>query len=94
MNIKKFSTIGYFIKNYFNWSMDYSDLEGCIEDFLTREKEETVEAFKKEAEALYMQNDPELIREVSYRLGDRGIPAKKAINMVKVLYIKTHGEAK
>ena len=94
MNINKFSTIGYFIKNYFNWSKDYSELEGCIEDFLTGEKEETVEAFKKEAEALYLQNDPELIREVSYRLGDRGIPAKKAINMVRLLYIKTQGEAK
>ncbi|MDE5894311.1 MAG: hypothetical protein K2H45_15465 [Acetatifactor sp.] len=65
MNINKFSTIGYFVKNYFNWSMDYSELESCIEDL-----------------------------EVSYRLGDRGIPAKKAINMVRLLYIKTQGEAK
>ena len=94
MNIKKFSIIGYFIKNYFNWSKNYSELEGCVEDFLAGEKEETVEAFKKEAEALYLRNDPDLIREVSYRLGDRGMPAKKAINMVKLLYIKTQGEAK
>lgn len=94
MNINKFCTIGYFIKNYFNWSMDYSDLEGCIADFLTKEKEETAEAFKQEVKALYMQNDSELIREVSYRLGDRGIPAKKAIDMVNLLYIKTQREAK
>jgi len=27
MNIYEFSTIGYFISHYFNWSMYYSDLE-------------------------------------------------------------------
>lgn len=69
-------------------------MEGCIADFLTKEKEETAEAFKQEVKALYMQNDSELIREVSYRLGDRGIPAKKAIDMVNLLYIKTQREAK
>ena len=74
--------------------MNYSDLEICIEDFLTREKRETVEALKKEAESLYMQNDPDLIREVFYRLGDRGIPAKKAIDTIKLLFIKTQREAK
>lgn len=47
MDITKFSTIGYFIKSYFNWSMDWSELENCIEEFLIREQVETVEALKK-----------------------------------------------
>lgn len=37
MNIKRFSTIGYFIRSYFNCSMDYSDLESCIDDFFRLE---------------------------------------------------------
>lgn len=37
MNISRFDTVGYFIKHYFNWSMNDSDLENLIEDFLERE---------------------------------------------------------
>lgn len=37
MNVYEFSTIGYFMSHYFNWSMDYSDLENCIDDFLMSE---------------------------------------------------------
>ncbi|MDE7224978.1 MAG: hypothetical protein K2O34_14520, partial [Acetatifactor sp.] len=66
MNIKGFSTIGYFIKNYFNCSMDWSEPESCAEDFLQGEKKETVKAFKKEIETIFQLNDPELIREVSF----------------------------
>ena len=54
MNIQEFNTVGYFIKHYFNWSMNYSDLESCIEDFLMREKKEDIKCFKKEIETLYM----------------------------------------
>lgn len=90
MNTKKFNTIGYFVKHYFNWSMDYSDLECCIEDFLMREKKESIEAFKKEIETMYMLNDPKLIREVAYGLGNRGMPTDKALNMIELLYMKTH----
>lgn len=89
MNIKQFKTIGYFIQSYFNWSVDYSELDSCIKDFLTSENEEKIEACRKEVEALYTLNDPDLIREVSYRLGDRGMPADKALNMIKRLYCKT-----
>ena len=53
MNIYEFSTIGYFISHYFNWSMDYSDLENCIDDFLMRENIADIKAFKKEIETLY-----------------------------------------
>lgn len=92
MNVKQFSMIGYFIKHYFNWSMDYSDLESCIEDFLIRENKQNIEALKKEIKIMYRLNDPELIREVSYRLGDRGIATDKALNMIKLIYIKTCAE--
>lgn len=92
MNVKQFSMIGYFIKHYFNWSMDYSDLETCIEEFLSRENKQNIETFKKETEIMYELNNPELIREVAYRLGDRGIPTDKALNMIKLIYIKTSEE--
>lgn len=92
MNVKQFSMIGYFIKHYFNWSMDYSDLETCIEEFLSRENKQNIETFKKEIEIMYELNNPELIREVAYRLGDRGIPTDKALNMIKLIYIKTSEE--
>ncbi len=91
MDINRFSTIGYFIKSYFNWSTDWSELENCIEEFLIREQVETVEALKKEIEIMYRLNDPELIRKVSYRLGDRGLPDDKAIRMVALLYAKAWG---
>lgn len=92
MNVKQFSMIGYFIKYYFNWSMDYSDLETCIEEFLSRENKQNIETFKKEIEIMYELNNPELIREVAYRLGDRGIPTDKALNMIKLIYTKTSEE--
>lgn len=47
MNIKQFHTIGYFVKNYFHWSMDYSQLEGCIADFFTSENEEKKKRLEK-----------------------------------------------
>ncbi len=50
MNAYEFSTIGYFIEHYFNWSMDYSDLENCIVDFLLNENVINIKAFKKEIE--------------------------------------------
>ncbi len=54
--------------------MNYSDLDSCIEEFLIREKRENIKSFKNEIEILYMLNNPEVIREVSYKLGDRGMP--------------------
>lgn len=89
MNVYEFSTVGYFMKHYFNWSMDYSDLENCIEDFLMRENVTNVNAFKKEIETLNMLNSPEIIREVSYNLGNRGMPTDKALDMMKLLFTKT-----
>ena len=89
MNIKQFYTIGYLVKNYFHWSMDYSQLEGCIADFFTSENEEKKEAFRKEVETLYALQDSDLVREVTYRLGDRGMSTKDALNMIKLLYAKT-----
>ena len=90
MNIYEFSTIGYFISHYFNWSMDYSDLENCIDDFLMRENIADIKAFKKEIKTLYQLNSPEIFREVSYNLGNRGMPTDKALGIIKLLYTKTH----
>lgn len=92
MNIQEFNTVGYFMKRYFNWSMNYSDLESCIEDFLMSEKKEDIKSFKKEIETLYMLNNPEVIREVSYKLGNRGMPTNKALGVIALLYTRTQEE--
>ena len=94
MNIKRFETIGYFIKNYFNWSMDYSELEGLIDDFMVRENDIYIEAFRREIEEMYTLNDPELFKQVAYRLGDRGMPTNKAKNTMTLLYEKTRKKKK
>ena len=94
MNVYEFSTIGYFISHYFNWSMDYSDLENCIDDFLIRENNTKIKAFKKEIETLYRLNSPEIFREISYNLGSRGMPVDKALDMIKLLYTKTQEDEK
>ena len=52
MDIKIFSTVGYFAEVYFNCSMDWSDLESVIGDFLMREDKQTIEAFQNEVERL------------------------------------------
>lgn len=92
MNAYEFGTIGYFISHYFNCSMDYSDLENCIDDFLLKENITIIKAFKKEIEILYMLNSPEIFREVSYNLGSRGMPTDKALDIMKLLYTKTQNQ--
>lgn len=41
-----------------------------------------------------MLNDSEVIREVSYKLGDRGIPTNKALDMIALLYMKIFEDKK
>ena len=89
MKIDGFKTVGYFVRHYFNWSMDDSDLEDLIEDFLNRENEEVIESFRNEIETLYFFKDIDLIREVFYKLGKRGIATNKAISIIELLYKKT-----
>ena len=81
MDVRQFKTIGYFVKSYYNWSVDKSELERCIEDFFASENEEKKEAFRKEIETIYALHDSDLIREVTYRLGNRGISTADAFNM-------------
>lgn len=89
MKCNRFNTFGYFIKNYFNWSMDYADLENLVEEFKRLENKEEIETFKNEMETLYILNDPDFIRRLVYNYGKRGMTTEKAINMIKLLYIKT-----
>lgn len=89
LDINQFSTIGYFIQCYFNWSVDYLELEDVIEEFLMKENSETIRAFRKEIVIMYELKNPDLFRVVSYRLGDRGISTKKALYVMEMLYTKT-----
>ena len=54
IDIKKFHATSYFSEVYFNCSMDWSDLEYLLGDFLMRENQKIVDAFKNEVEILYM----------------------------------------
>lgn len=94
MNINRFSTVGYFIKHYFNWSMDASDLENLIEHFFEMENQETINDFRNEVKILYLLNDTDIIREVFYKLGNRGIKTKEAISIIKNLYKTTENNSK
>ncbi len=89
MNAKMFEVFGYFVRSYFNWSMNHADLEKCIDEFLISENEKKIEALRIEVETLHALTEPDLIREVAYRLGDRGMPADKAFNVIELLYVKT-----
>ena len=89
MNISRFDTVGYFIKHYFNWSMNDSDLENLIEDFLERENKETIKEFRSEIEILYLLNNTDIITEVFSKLGNRGVKTKEAKGTVKMLYEKS-----
>ena len=93
-DIKRFSTIGYFMESYFNWSKNWDDLEGCLEEFTQREHKERIEACRREVEALYMSHDPALMQEVLYQLGSRGMSPEKAVGMMELLYEKTQKDFK
>lgn len=91
MSIKNFSTVGYFAEVYFNCSMDLSDLESLIEDFLMREDTETIEAFKNEVEVLHMYalEGTMPVKDIASILIHRGISSNKiAEDVIKIFYDK------
>lgn len=67
---------------------DVVDLENCLQTFFMRDTKETVEAFRKEIQAVYtLTGNPELMKKAAYRFGgDIKIPDKKAVCVIKLLY--------
>lgn len=74
--------------------MDASDLENLIEHFFEMENQETINDFRNEVKILYLLNDTDIIREVFYKLGNRGIKTKEAISIIKNLYKTTENNSK
>lgn len=80
--------MGYFAEVYFNCSMDWSDLESVIGDFLMREDKQTIEAFQNEVEILHMfaLEDTMPIENIAGILTGRGTPKQGAESVLKLFY--------
>lgn len=90
MALKIFSTLGYFAEVYFNCSMNWSDLENLIEDFLMRENKQTIDAFKNEIDILYMYaiENTMSIKDIAGILTGRGVKKQDAESIIKLFYDK------
>lgn len=89
MNVEKFSTVRYFSEAYFNCSMDESDLESLVGDFLMREAKQTIEAFKNEVEILYMyalEGTMPLEDITGILTGKRGVSKQGAESVIKLFF--------
>lgn len=90
MNLKRFSILGYFAEVYFNCSMNWSDLENLIEDFLMRENKQTIDAFKNEIDILYMyaMENTMSIKDIAGILTGRSVQNQDAESIIKLFYNK------
>ena len=88
IDIKKFHATSYFSEVYFNCSMDWSDLEYLLGDFLMRENQKIVDAFKNEVEILYMYAVDGVMSEkdIAGILTGRGISNQKAESVINLFY--------
>jgi len=83
-----FKAFKYFVEAYFNWSMDYDDLEELVDDFLQREIEDIVTRFVKEIKKLHDLNDSEFIKNFVFIFGHRALSLKKANDMIEMMFKK------
>ena len=96
MNLKRFSILGYFAEVYFNCSMNWSDLENLIEDFLMRENKQTIDAFKNEIDILYMyaMENTMSIKDIAGILTGRSVQNQDAESIIKLFYNKRNQKIK
>lgn len=82
--------MGYFAEVYFNCSMNWSDLENLIEDFLMRENKQTIDAFKNEIDILYMyaMENTMSIKDIAGILTGRSVQNQDAESIIKLFYNK------
>jgi hypothetical protein len=85
MNIN-FPYLKYFIECYFNWSMDYVDLNQLAAEYLKIENEKHILTFKKEIEKLQtLSNSSEMMKEMVYNYGNRVLSLEKSKEMLNIL---------
>ena len=78
----------YFAEAYFNCSMNWSELESIIGDFIVSEDKETIEAFKNEVEILHMYvlEDTMPVRDITGIRTGRRAPDQGEEDVVKIFY--------
>lgn len=96
MNVKNFCTVRYFAEVYFNCSMNWSDLETLIDDFLMRENKQTIEAFRNEIKILYMYalENQMLLKDIAGILTGRAIHNQETEHVIKLFYDKSVSKIK
>ncbi|WP_068501634.1 contact-dependent growth inhibition system immunity protein [Paenibacillus kribbensis] len=85
-----YENLKYFIESYFNWSMDYADLENLIEEFKSRELPAYVEGLTQEIEEINELKTWDSVREFVYLYGQRNLNIKKIERMIELLLTKLH----
>ena len=79
----------YFIECYFNWSMDYADLEQLASDYLKIENDKYISLFEKEIRNLQtLSNSSEMMKKMVYDYGSRVLSLEKSREMLNILVRK------
>ncbi|MCC9022711.1 contact-dependent growth inhibition system immunity protein [Bacillus nakamurai] len=78
----------YFIECYFNWSMDFSDLDQLIDDYKKRENSTYIEGLTKELKEINEKRNWNEIRDFIYLHGNRVLNNDKTESMVTLLLTK------
>ncbi|WP_431089920.1 contact-dependent growth inhibition system immunity protein [Paenibacillus sp. 8b26] len=93
MNLEaNYENLKYFIESYFNWSMDYADLENLIEEFKSRELPAYVEGLTQEIEEINELKTWDSVQEFVYLYGQRNLNIKRIERMIELLLTKLHGD--
>ncbi|APB71816.1 tRNA pseudouridine(38-40) synthase TruA [Paenibacillus polymyxa] len=87
-----YENLKYFIESYFNWSMDFADLENLIEEFKSRELPAYVEGLTQEIEEINELKTWDSVQEFVYLYGQRNLNIKKIERMIELLLTKLHGD--
>ena len=90
MNQIRFDTLRYFAKVYFNCSMNWSDLENLIDDFMMRENKQIIDDFKNEIDILYMyaMENTMSAKDIAGILTCRATKNQEAESIIKLFYDK------
>jgi len=89
MAVKKYEDIfEYFVDSYFNWSMNYTDLNDLADQYLNNEIELWIIPMRERVKELYELNNPQHIKDLVYRYGRRALNLEEAQNMIESLYQK------
>lgn len=88
MNQIRFDTLRYFAKAYFNCSMNWSDLENLIDDFMMRENKQIIDDFKNEIDILYMYavENTMSAKDIAGILTCRATKNQEAESIIKLFY--------